>query len=99
MEENERLAECAKRELVEEVGLKIELLEYIGVVREFQKTYNFIHFGFVARDVTDQISNLEPDKCEGWEWVDMNNLPENILAGHKAMMHLYSIGGAMAEII
>jgi hypothetical protein len=22
-----------------------------------------------------ELQNLEPDKCEGWDWYDLNNLP------------------------
>ena len=67
VEGEEKLVDCARREVKEEVGIDIDVNEYVGVVREFQKTYNFIHFGFVEKDVDDKVYNPEPDKCEGWE--------------------------------
>ena len=99
VEGKERLIECAKRELREETGVKVKALGYTGVIREFQKDYNFIHFGFVAKDIEENIENPEPDKCEGWEWFDIDSLPSDILPGHDGIIHLYQTGGVMAELV
>ncbi len=98
VEGEEKLVDCARREVKEEVGIDIDVNEYVGVVREFQKTYNFIHFGFVEKDVDDKVYNPEPDKCEGWEWHSLDNLPD-ILPGHSKMIEMYNSGEKITDLI
>ena len=87
---NESLIDNVKRELMEETGITTNEIKYLGVVKELQeKNYNFIHFGFLVSDFEGEIKNCEPDKCEGWKWFDINNLPETILPGHKAIIDIY----------
>lgn len=89
VELHESLIDACKRELHEETGLEIDDFRFVGVVREFQDGYTFIHFGFVAEYVLVQPTNTEPDKCEEWEWHDMKNLPDKILVGHKSVIEMY----------
>lgn len=97
VEGKEKLIDCAKREIKEEVGIDIDVVEYVGVVREFQKTYNFVHFGFIVKDIDLEIHNPEPDKCEGWEWHSLDNLPE-VLLGHSKMIEMYKSGKRVADV-
>lgn len=79
----EKLIDCAKRELFEETGLKASELEYLGVVREWQDSYTFIHFIYVCREWKGKLLLKEPDKCEGWKWFDLEDLPTELLPGHR----------------
>lgn len=78
----EKLAETAKREFEEETGLRCDNLEYVGIVKENQGGYDFIHFVFKCEEFEGEPKNVEPEKCEGWEWFDSNNLPAPMLEGH-----------------
>lgn len=82
LELTESLENCAKRELEEECGVKAVNLTYLGVVRELQDDYNFIHFGFVCTEWQGEIKVVEPDKCEGWDFYSKSKLPNNILPAH-----------------
>lgn len=92
VELSERVMDACRRELREETGVELPLqkFEYVGVVRELQDegTYNFIHFGFVVRNFTGEVINAEPHKCKEWLWFAPNELPENILPGHKAVIEM-----------
>jgi 8-oxo-dGTP diphosphatase len=88
----------AKRELEEETGLVNPQLEYIGVVREKQEGYSFIHFVFVCKSFDGEVQNTEPEKCEGWEWYSVENLPQNILNGHKAGIEMYKNKKLISDI-
>lgn len=90
IEVNERIEQAIQREVEEETGLKLSSLEYLGVVRENQGDYDFIHFIFVAKNVSQEPTLCEPEKCEGWEWVDLKNLPKQLLPGHKAALELFT---------
>lgn len=89
LEVGEPLEECARRELVEETGLRAEKLDYIGLVRDWQHTYDFIHFVFVYAEPTGEALCTEPDKCEGWEWFPLRQLPSPLLEGHAGAMQLF----------
>ena len=84
----EPLEQTARRELLEETGLTAKRLKFVGTVREFQTTYNFIHFTFVADEYTGTVRTMEPDKCSGWNWFPLDALPENVLPGHAAGIRL-----------
>jgi 8-oxo-dGTP diphosphatase len=89
VEGNEAIVETAKRELQEEAGLDADQVSYVGVVREWQGTYSFIHFGFIVTKFSGEVTNREPEKCTGWEWYSLNNLPKKILPGHKSILDIY----------
>ena len=79
----EKLTEAASRELKEETNFKALQLEYLGVVRETQERYDFIHFAFYCREYDGELKNMEPEKCKGWEWSDLDNLPDGMLRAHR----------------
>ena len=89
LELTESLIDCAKRELLEETGVKALDLEYLGVIRELQDGYNFIHFGFVCRSYAGEVKVSEPDKCESWKFFDIDQIPANTLPAHKASIELF----------
>ena len=88
LELEESLIDCAKRELLEETNVKAIKLKYLGVIRELQGDYNFIHFVLQCTVYKGEISLAEPEKCETWNFYDVNKLPPNILSAHKAGIEL-----------
>lgn len=89
MELKESLFDSAKRELKEETNIDVEELHYIGVIRELQETSTFIHFAFLCTNYKGEAENAEPGKCEGWEWFDPDEIPANILPGHKEAIEIF----------
>lgn len=89
VELEEGLEVCGIRELKEEVGIEVQQLEYVGVIREFQKDFDFVHFAFLCNEYQEEIKNMEPDKCEKWDWYPLSSLPENMMKGHKAAIEMY----------
>ncbi len=88
VELTEPLLDCAIRELKEETAIDTQKLDYLGVIRELQETYNFIHFAFVCNEYIQEPKLTEPEKCEGWEWFDVHNIPQNTVPGHKAAIEM-----------
>ncbi len=89
IEAQEELLIAARRELEEETGLIADNVEPIGVIREFQGPANFIHFVFVCHSYRGKLENREPDKCAGWAWYSLANLPLNTLPGHRCAIDLW----------
>ncbi|MDO8451278.1 MAG: NUDIX domain-containing protein [bacterium] len=88
LEKTESLDACAKRELFEETGLRVDAVKYLGVVREYQEGYSFVHFIFLSSGNIGKPEVTEPEKCEGWEWFHPHQIPKEILPGHRAGIRL-----------
>ena len=83
---NETWEECVLREVKEECGenLKIEINYFSENRKEFFVTndimpkygIHYITIFMVARWVSGEPENAEPEKCEGWSWVDYETLKE-----------------------
>lgn len=99
VEVNEPIAAAIQREVEEETGIKLDSLEYVGVVRENQEGYDFIHFVYLARNVTQAPVLCEPEKCEGWVWKDITAVDEAVLPGHMAAVQLYLEKAPFADLI
>lgn len=82
VEYGETIIECAKRELKEETGIEGEKLELITVSDEPRSDAHYIHLCFVINDFKGEAKLMEPEKCEKWQFFDLNKLPENIFWPH-----------------
>lgn len=71
----ESLEECAKRETREEAGIEIENVRFLSLYNLKKYDKHYINIGLLADWKSGELQNLEPDKCEGWNWYDLNNLP------------------------
>jgi len=87
VEINERLLTAIKREVKEETGIDSNDFVYLGVVKENQGKIDFLHFIYKLENVSTTAQLLEPDKCEGWQWIEVNKI-ENLLAGHQLALKL-----------
>jgi len=99
IELNESIHVAIAREVTEETGLENLDFTFAGVVRENQGAYDFIHFVFMATISGQQPMLCEPEKCEGWEWFDLDGDLSEVLAGHKAGIELYKNGEYLADVV
>jgi 8-oxo-dGTP diphosphatase len=98
VELGEPLHAAALRELQEETAVVATQLEFLGVVRENQRNIDFIHFIYVLRNSSSTPQLAEPDKCEGWEWKNLDKA-ENILPGHQRAFELLRRSGEAPAVI
>jgi 8-oxo-dGTP diphosphatase len=89
VEINEPLIKTIQREVKEETGIEVVEPQYLGVIRENQGGYDFIHFVFTARVGDAQPVLAEPDKCEDWEWFDLSKTLPRVLPGHVAAIDMF----------
>jgi len=89
----ETFEECVRREIAEEIGIEIDNIKFqlVGNVKAFAPKH-YVQVSFIADWKSGEPALLEPDKCEGWDWYDLNNLPENIMATSKVSFESYKTG-------
>jgi 8-oxo-dGTP diphosphatase len=77
LEYMESFESCAKRETLEETGMKIKNVrfEYLANIQEYAPKH-YVHIGLIADWESGDPQVLEPDKSEVWGWFDLDNLPE-----------------------
>ncbi len=85
LENNEKLEQAAARELFEETGLKCDSFIFSNIVNQFNNEGgHYLQIAFVAQNLQGEPVLSEPDKCHGWEWFDLEDLPENLIEPHKS---------------
>lgn len=79
LEPNEDLFDAMIREANEEIGIELERkdLEIIHIMHRFEK--GALKFVFRAKKYKGKITNKEEDECKEIKWVEIDNLPENII--------------------
>jgi len=86
LEFGEKIFDCAKRELMEEVGLKAKDLEFLNIFNQIRtnKNQHWIQVGLVGKGIKGEPKLMEPERCFEWRWFENNKLPKNIFRPHKA---------------
>ncbi|MCD9478700.1 nucleotide triphosphate diphosphatase NUDT15 [Photobacterium phosphoreum] len=79
MELGETFSQCAIREVEEETGLTIYKPQVIAVTNNLS-TYHesgkhYISVALLTTEFSGELTLKEPDKCEGWLWVDPTQVP------------------------
>jgi 8-oxo-dGTP diphosphatase len=96
LEYMESFADCAKRELAEEVGPQVifkELATFsvLNLIEYAPKHY--VDIGMSAEWVSGEPKVMEPEKCEEWRWVNVFELPSPRFATIDRLMEAYLYRG------
>lgn len=93
LEYMESFEDCARREVREETGIEIENIRFlfVGNTKHFTPKH-FVNIGVVADWKSGEVQNLEPDKCEGWQWYDLDKVPDPIMHTNQIALNAYKTG-------
>lgn len=96
LEYMESFADCAKRELAEELGSQVifkdlEVFSVLNLVEYAPKHY--IDIGMAAEWVSGEPIVMEPDKCEEWRWFSFYELPSPRFATIDRLINAYCLSG------
>jgi 8-oxo-dGTP diphosphatase len=80
LENMESVEEAVRREAREEAGIELGELKFLCAInyREYEPNH-YVGLGFVAELKSGEPQNMEPEKCAGWDWYDLEKLPEPLL--------------------
>ncbi len=91
LEAGESIRDCARREVREETGLEIKHLRFLRVMNLLDyMPKHYIDIGMLAEPAEDtEPQTLEPDKCMGWHWFNLDKLPEPLFRTIPSMLEAF----------
>lgn len=92
LEFGEKIEDCAKRELKEETDLDGNIFEVVSVSNDIAYDKHYITIGLVVKDFQGEVKVTEEDKWEGWDWYDMESLPEPLFVPSARFIENFSNG-------
>lgn len=80
LEFNESIEDCARREAMEEAGIKIKNIRLLCVSNLKKYGKHYLDIGLKVEWAENEPKVMEPHKVESWEWYDLDNLPKPLFA-------------------
>jgi 8-oxo-dGTP diphosphatase len=90
----EDLEKCAKRETLEEVGIKIKNLKFIDITNDYVKdniNEHYITIFYKADYLSGKLENKEINKCFEVKWIHKDNLPKKLFFPIKNLFKKHSL--------
>jgi len=77
LEFGESVEDCAARETLEETGIKIKNIRQATFTNDiFEKEQkHYITLFMISEYDSGKLQNMEPEKCEKWDWFSWDKLP------------------------
>ena len=94
----ESFEECARRETIEETGLEIDNIRFLDL--QNLKAYSpehYVDIGLIADWKSGVPKVLEPDKCDGWAWYDVDKIPKPLFDALRADIDALNTGQVMFD--
>jgi len=89
----ESFEDCARREVREEAGIEIENIRFLRLMNfKDHAPKHFVDIGLAADWKSGEPKVMEPDKCEGWDWYDIDSLPEPLFECEYSDVDAYKTG-------
>ena len=93
LEMMESYEECVRRETLEECGIQVENIRFQLTANSFHfEPRHYIKIGFLADWKSGEPIVLEPDKCESWDWYELNALPSPLFVYTRLLIQSFQTG-------
>lgn len=89
LEFGESFEEAAKRETMEETGIKVKSMELICVNNDIIETAHFVTMGFLCEDFENDPKVMEPEEITEWKWFDLDDLPKPLYFPSEKVLRNY----------
>lgn len=92
LEQGESFAGCARREVAEETGLRVRSVRLLTVGNYRLGEKQYVDVDLLAEVEEGEPVTMEPHKCGGWDWYDLDRLPEPLFIVTRRMIDAYRQG-------
>ena len=89
LEFGETFEEGAKREVMEETGIRLNDSRVICVNQDIIESAHFVTIGLFSEDFEGEPRVMEPDEITEWKWFDLNELPKPLFFPSKKVLDNY----------
>ena len=98
LESMESFEDCARRETREECGIEIENIrfQFLANLQQYPPKH-YVHIGLIAEWKSGDPRAMEPQKCERWEWHELDSLPDRLFAATRLAITAYRTGGTFYD--
>lgn len=89
LEFGETFEQCALRELEEETGIlatKADQLAVFNTIYYREEKHYVVVFMLLKMPEGQEPQVMEPDKCSGWEFYNLDQLPSPLMPGFKMLI-------------
>jgi len=88
LEFGESFEQCVKRETLEETGIKIKNIRFLGITNDFfnKEKCHYITIAMIADYGSGLVKIMEPNKCLEWKWFSWNKFPKNLFLPTKNLL-------------
>lgn len=93
MEYMESFEQTAKREVREEAGIEIENVRFLRLqnLKDYAPKH-YVDIGLIADWKSGEPQVMEPDRCEGWGWYEIDKLPQPLFKTILTYIEAYTTG-------
>lgn len=96
LEFDESFAECARREVLEETGLRASSVRFLTIGNYRFDSKHYVDVDMLAECSVGEPEAMEPEKCAEWKWYDRANLPSPLFIVTRRMIEAY-VNGVSAD--
>ncbi|MGE0130745.1 MAG: NUDIX hydrolase [Blastocatellales bacterium] len=102
IEFGESFEQTARREVREETGLEIANLRLLSVgnyiFNREDGARHYVDVDFVCEALAGDPQLTEPEKCDGWDWYDLDDLPQPLFIVTRRMIESLRSGVTISSL-
>ncbi len=99
LEYGETFEDCVAREAFEEAGINITNIRFLRLLNFRAYGKHYVDIGMIADWQSGEVKVKEPEKCQGWEWLSLSEVPENVFAPVKSYFTALETGQVVFDEI
>lgn len=94
IEEGESPTTAMLREIQEELGADVKSndLDFLCIAARKTSPMEYASYEFLIENANYEFENAEPDKCSELVWVDINNLPSDVIDDFRQIIQEAILG-------